>query len=163
MRWQELRKQGQPVNTEDLCRDDPDLRDELEREIRGHTDLPADAPGSPVSRPEALDQPKKAADESPPLAHGLSDPAGSAAAARADLEWERVAAELRAYRDIQEQLWGGLDEAAVARYLCGEVTADERRQVEATMSSHPDVHACIALVREVLREDELPPPSTPAP
>jgi hypothetical protein len=70
---------------------------------------------------------------------------------------------LRAYRDVQHHLWGGLDDVAIARYLTGEGTAEERRQVEATMSSHPDVRACIDLVREVLREEELPPPAAPAP
>jgi len=33
MRWEELRDRGQPIAAEDLCRDRPDLRDELNRRI----------------------------------------------------------------------------------------------------------------------------------
>src|SRR5262245_57384398 len=79
-------------------------------------------------------------------------------------QWERVAAELAAYRTWQRQTWGDLDDATLGRYLTGEATPEERDRVEAALGRHPEVNQLLALVREVLNEpfetgteEKLPP------
>jgi hypothetical protein len=153
-RWQDLRDQGRPADPAELCRDCPELRQELEREVRNRSDkdtvfnfrvgddtqfqLP---PGA--TQPERSDQPRKEPNPS-------DGPASDQDRGAADREWQRVAADLIAYRDAQKQLWGGLDDGLIARYLAGDCTPPERQRVEETMSSHPEVRACVDLVREVL-------------
>src|SRR5262245_48662867 len=64
--------------------------------------------------------------------------------------WERAAGELRAFRDLQRQTWGEIDNAILGRYLAGEVTAVERELVEATLQRHPDLRELLALIGEAL-------------
>jgi formylglycine-generating enzyme required for sulfatase activity len=64
--------------------------------------------------------------------------------------WERAAGELRAFRDLQRQTWGEIDNAILGRYLAGEVTAVERELVEATLQRHPELRELLALIGESL-------------
>jgi hypothetical protein len=66
-------------------------------------------------------------------------------------QWERVAADLRAYRVAQRRAWGDLDEAAIARYLAAEATEEERSRVEQAMRDFPRVRECVETVREVMK------------
>lgn len=36
LRWEELRDQGQSVRPEELCRDCPELLEEVRRQVQGH-------------------------------------------------------------------------------------------------------------------------------
>jgi hypothetical protein len=67
-------------------------------------------------------------------------------------EWERVAGELRAYREAQEQTWGGLDDMTLARYLAGTCTPEERQTVEGEAGKRPAVAELLTLVRGALDE-----------
>lgn len=69
-------------------------------------------------------------------------------------QWKRVAAELRAYRDLQQQAWGDLDNATLGRYLAGEVDTEERRQVESALNELPELRRLTDLVRDVLSDFE---------
>jgi hypothetical protein len=64
-------------------------------------------------------------------------------------QWERVAAELHAYRDAQRQAWGDLDDIQVARYLAGECSPQERAAMEQAMQSFPDVRELMDVLRDV--------------
>jgi len=75
--------------------------------------------------------------------------------------WERVAAELRALRDAQQEAWGTLDNATLGRYLADEVSGEERRQIEQALDNLPELRKVTDLVRDVLIEFE--PVSVPAP
>ena len=77
-------------------------------------------------------------------------------------QWERVAAELSAYRSWQRQAWGDLDDATLGRYLAGEATPEERGRVEAAANRHPEVRQVLDLVREVLDEPDGPGSALPA-
>ena len=52
--------------------------------------------------------------------------------------WDRVASELRACREAQQQAWGDVDNATLGRYLAGDVTSEERRRIEQELGSHPE-------------------------
>jgi hypothetical protein len=65
-------------------------------------------------------------------------------------DWERLAAELRAYRQAQRQAWGDLDDLQVARYLDGACSPQERATVEQGMRDLPDVREVIDVLRSVL-------------
>lgn len=75
--------------------------------------------------------------------------------------WERVSAELRAYRDLQHQAWGDIDNATLGRYLAGEVSDDERRHVEQALADLPDLRLLTDLVKDVLSEYEPAPQPAP--
>jgi DNA-directed RNA polymerase specialized sigma24 family protein len=64
-------------------------------------------------------------------------------------QWERVAAELQAYRDAQREVWGDLDDIQVARYLTGVCSPQERAAVEHVMQSRSDVRDVIDVLRAV--------------
>jgi hypothetical protein len=64
-------------------------------------------------------------------------------------EWQWIAAELRAYREAQDQVWGGLDDVVVARYLAGTCTQEEKLRVEGVANERRAVANLLALVREV--------------
>jgi tetratricopeptide (TPR) repeat protein len=66
--------------------------------------------------------------------------------------WDRVASELRAYRELQRKAWGETDNALLGRYLAGEADAGERQKVEAALEQHPELRQLTELVREVLGE-----------
>jgi hypothetical protein len=64
-------------------------------------------------------------------------------------EWDRVAEELRAYRQTQRQAWGNLDDVLVARYLAGVCSPEEAVKVEQAMRNLPDLHEVIDVLRAV--------------
>jgi tetratricopeptide (TPR) repeat protein len=68
--------------------------------------------------------------------------------------WDRVALELRAYRELQRKAWGDTDNALLGRYLADEADAGERQKVEAALEQHPELRQLTDLVREVLGEGE---------
>jgi tetratricopeptide (TPR) repeat protein len=68
--------------------------------------------------------------------------------------WNRVASELRAYRDLQRKAWGDTDNALLGRYLADEVDSGEREKVEAALDEHPELRQLTDLVREVLGESD---------
>jgi hypothetical protein len=68
--------------------------------------------------------------------------------------WERVASELRAYREAQRQAWGDLDNATLGRYLAGDVTAEERLRIESALEERPELRKLTDLVSDVLRDCE---------
>jgi len=76
-----------------------------------------------------------------------------------DGQWERVASELRACRQAQQQAWGDVDNATLGRYLADDVTPEERRRIEAALNERPELRKLTDLVSDVLRECE--PASTP--
>ncbi len=76
-------------------------------------------------------------------------------------QWDRVAAELRAYRDSQRQTWGELDNETLGRYLADEVDGSERAAVEAALDDHPELRLLTDLVRDVLAESVTSSPSEP--
>jgi DNA-directed RNA polymerase specialized sigma24 family protein len=65
-------------------------------------------------------------------------------------QWDRVASDLRAYRERQRQAWGDLDDTMIARYLGGEVTEEERERIERAMREFPNVGECVEIVGEIL-------------
>ncbi len=70
-------------------------------------------------------------------------------------QWERVAAELRACREAQQRAWGEIDNTTLGRYLAGEVTSDERHQIESALHELPELRKLTELVRDVLGECEV--------
>ena len=64
--------------------------------------------------------------------------------------WEKILVELRAYRDNERKTWGETDDIAIARYLSGRCTADERQAVENAMASYPAVRQLVDFVRQAL-------------
>jgi hypothetical protein len=78
--------------------------------------------------------------------------------ANAGSQWERVAAELRACREAQQRAWGDIDNTTLGRYLAGEVTPEEQRQIESALDTLPELRKLTDLVRDVLGEVETPEP-----
>lgn len=78
-------------------------------------------------------------------------PESTGRAGRAE-QWDRVSAELRAAREAQRKAWGDTDNLLLGRYLAGDATADERRQVEAALEQHPDLRLLTEVVSEVLAD-----------
>jgi hypothetical protein len=77
--------------------------------------------------------------------------------------WERLAAELRAYRQAQGQAWGDLDDIQVARYLAGDCSPHERAAAEQAMRDLPDVREVIDVLRGVLPVWGRDAPAQPGP
>jgi hypothetical protein len=65
-------------------------------------------------------------------------------------QWQRLAAELRAYRQVQQQAWGDLDDVQVAQFLAGASSPQDRAEVEQAMRDLPDVREVIDVLRGVL-------------
>ncbi len=86
-----------------------------------------------------------------------SDPSGT---------WERVAAELRACKESQQQAWGNVDNALLGRYLAGELSPGEQAELEQALARLPELRKLTDLVQDVLRDlepiDNLPPIPVPA-
>jgi hypothetical protein len=89
-------------------------------------------------------------------------------------QWERLAAELRAYGQTQRQAWGDVDDMQLARYLTGACSPPERAAVEQALRDLPDVREVIDVLRGVLPAwgleasvppgaEEGPAPQVPAP
>ena len=68
--------------------------------------------------------------------------------------WDRVASELRACREAQQQAWGDIDNATLGRYLAGHVTPEERRRIESALETLPELRKLTDLVSDVLRDCE---------
>ncbi len=77
---------------------------------------------------------------------------------KADNSWDRVAAELRACRDAQHQAWGDIDNLTLGRFLAGDVTSDEQKEIESALDSLPELRKLTDLVRDVLGETDTAPP-----
>src|SRR5690242_11795663 len=82
--------------------------------------------------------------------------------------WDRVASELRAYRQAQQQAWGEIDNDTLCRFAAGDLSGYERRQVEQALAERPELRKLTDLVRDVLADFEpaaepAPPPPIPAP
>jgi hypothetical protein len=75
--------------------------------------------------------------------------------------WDRVASELRSYREQQERTWGKVDSSTLGRYLDDAADSQERKQVEAALAEHPELRKLTDLVREVLADFE--PAASPSP
>jgi len=76
--------------------------------------------------------------------------------------WERVAAELRAFRETQKQAWGDIDNTTLGRYLADEVTTEERQHIEQAIDERPELRLLTDLVRDVLTEFEPATATVPA-
>ena len=64
--------------------------------------------------------------------------------------WERIAADLKAYRSAQRSVWGGLDELTVARVLSGTASTEEHARVSRIVAMNPAVAELLDLVRGVV-------------
>jgi hypothetical protein len=83
---------------------------------------------------------------------------------KSDNSWDRVAAELRACREAQHQAWGDIDNLTLGRFLAGEVSSEEQREIENALDSLPELRKLTELVRDVLGEsDAASPPPRPEP
>ena len=69
-------------------------------------------------------------------------------------QWDRVASELRACREAQQQAWGDVDNATLGRYLAGDVTPEERRRIETELGRRPELRKLTDLVSDVIRDCE---------
>src|SRR5205085_2588820 len=67
-----------------------------------------------------------------------------------DGQWDRVASELRAYREAQQRAWGDIDNATLGRYLANEADGAERQRVEHALEELPELRRLTDLVRDVL-------------
>jgi len=77
--------------------------------------------------------------------------------------WERVASQLRACREAQEQAWGGIDNATLGRFIADDLNSEERRQVEQAIDERPELRRLTDLVRDVLADFDSPIANSPAP
>jgi hypothetical protein len=77
--------------------------------------------------------------------------------------WDRVASELRAYREAQQQAWGEIDNATLGRYIAGDLGGEEIRQIEQALVERPELRKLTDLVRDVLADFEPAAEPTPAP
>ena len=75
-------------------------------------------------------------------------------------QWHRVASELRAYKETQQQAWGDIDNATLGRYLAGELSGEERARVEQALTQYPELLKLTDVVRDVLEEFD---PAAPQP
>jgi hypothetical protein len=69
---------------------------------------------------------------------------------------------LRAYREEQRRAWGDVDNTTLGRYLAGEISPDEREQVEQALEELPELRRLTDLVRDVLEDYEPATASPPA-
>jgi anti-sigma-K factor RskA len=69
-------------------------------------------------------------------------------------QWEQMVVELLASCDNRPPDPGKPDEVAIARYLSGVCTSDERVEIERAMAKSPELSECVALAREVLAKTE---------
>src|SRR5262245_30690710 len=78
-------------------------------------------------------------------------------------QWERTAAELRAYRDAQRRAWGDFDDIKVARYLVGASSPQERAEVEQAVRSLPDLRDVMGVLRTAVPFSGEGPVAQPGP
>src|ERR1700722_16008715 len=75
-------------------------------------------------------------------------------------KWGRVASELRAHKQTQQQAWGDIDNATLGRYLAGELSDDERLHIEHALTQLPELRKLTDIVRDVLDDFD---PAAPVP
>jgi hypothetical protein len=80
----------------------------------------------------------------------LEIPAGKVASK----QWERMVVELLASGGDRPPDPGKFDEAAIARYLSGNCSAEERAEVERAIAQSRELSECVALARAVLGSTE---------
>lgn len=80
----------------------------------------------------------------------------------ASSEWDRIVADLRKYRVLYEQTWGGVDDVLLARFLAGTCSDEERQAVEEARGSSPAVDRLLNTLRDVLAEPSLASGSEPS-
>lgn len=66
-----------------------------------------------------------------------------------DAWWAAVAADLGEAEAERRLAWGDADAAAIAGYVAGTCTTEERARVERAMDAYPAVRECVAVVREL--------------
>ncbi|NQU20458.1 MAG: hypothetical protein HQ567_04185 [Candidatus Nealsonbacteria bacterium] len=72
---------------------------------------------------------------------------------RRDAQWERLVDELRACQS-QPSTEEEIDELAIARYLSGECSDQEREEIDAAIKQSSGLAKCIALTRELFNDRE---------
>ena len=72
----------------------------------------------------------------------------------ADRQWEQMVLELLASGDSHPTGPGRLDEAAIAQYLSGGCSSEDRAEIERAMAHSPELVECVALAREALAKSE---------
>jgi hypothetical protein len=75
-------------------------------------------------------------------------------------QWDRVASELRAFKQTQQQAWGDVDNATLGRYLADDLSPDERLHIEEALTQLPELRKLTDIVRDVLDEFD---PAAPLP
>jgi hypothetical protein len=68
------------------------------------------------------------------------------------VQWDKVATELRAAREAQRRTWGDIDNTTLGRYLADEATSNERAEVESAVAKLPELKLLTDLVRDVLTD-----------
>lgn len=64
--------------------------------------------------------------------------------------WQRVAADLRSYRDEGRRVWGDISEDIAARYIVRACSAEERDRVERAARDHPLLRELLAIAADAL-------------
>lgn len=65
-------------------------------------------------------------------------------------KWQDLAAALRAYGKAQNVAWGTVDDVAIAKYLDGTCSPEQRRSVEKAIDTHPACRELIQVLKQVL-------------
>ena len=75
-----------------------------------------------------------------------------ASRSRLQSPWDDIARQLKQYREAQRKTWGPIDDITIGKYLAGEASVEEIREVETAMETYPAVREAVELVRETLGE-----------
>ncbi len=62
------------------------------------------------------------------------------------LDWTKVAAELRAYREFQQETWGTVSDMTIAKFVSGTSTHEEAQQVQQAAGRYPAIQRLIEVV-----------------
>jgi len=73
---------------------------------------------------------------------------------RADKQWEQMVLELIACSHPSPSEPGRFDEVAIARYLSGRCSSEERTEIERAIAKSPQLSECVALARKALPKTE---------
>jgi len=91
----------------------------------------------------------------PPADPGYHDLAlpQRADAEKAAQQWQRLAVELRQYREGQMRDWQGVDEALIARHFLGAATAEDQQKLQAALQDpNGKVARCLTMLEELLTD-----------
>ena len=69
-------------------------------------------------------------------------------------QWEQMVVELLASGDNRPPDPGKFDDVAIARYLSGGCSSEERTAIECAIAKSPELSECVALARQVLAKTE---------